>query len=731
MGSLVGTKVGHFRIVDLLGRGGMGEVYVGHDEKLERKVALKAIRAEHRLDAESKARFLREARLLSQLAHPNICQIYEYIEGDEADVLALELIRGTQLSALIEKGLDFRKKLTMAIELAETLVAAHGKGIIHRDLKPDNVMVEETGHVKVLDFGLSRSIETEGAARVAEMSGAEPTFPVDADLTQTAPLPRATAAPERDFPIVHTRVGSIVGTLAYMSPEQAQGAPISTASDIYSLGLVLQELFTAERASARGGSFPEQLERVKRGETESLKGLDPDLLKLIDRMKSLVPATRPTAVEAVGRLRWIEAKPARRRRRFLIAAAFAVLLAFSIGASIQAVQIARQRDRANEERRRANEEADNANKTLAFLTGTFEVANPRKGKGASATVKEVLDHATTKIDETRGQPLLQSSLLMTLSEIYDEMGLYETAEPLARSALQIREGALGPSHPDVAASLNNLANIWRKQGKLGEAESLAQRSLEIREKRLGPNHLTVAQSLNDVAIIRWSQGRLSEAESLLRRSLEIREKSLGPSHPDVAASLNNLATLYADQRKFAAAESFYRKSLETWEKVLGPNHPDVAASLNNLATVYVDQGKLGEAKPLLERSLTIREKSLGPNHPSVAETLNNIADLYRRSGKLAEAEPLLRRSLEIKENALGPNHPDTALALYNLGVVALQRGNRFEAIAYMRRAIPLFVGTFYWNALVEEDPDIGPLRADAEFERIVAAATAAAEGNQE
>ncbi len=713
--NLLGTKVGHFRVLDLLGKGGMGDVYVGYDEKLDRKVALKAISAEHRLDKGSKARFHREARVLSQLHHPNICQIFDYIEGEEADILVLELVEGKKLSSFHELRFDIRKRLSLAIELTEALVAAHGKGIVHRDLKPDNVMLDAAGHVKILDFGLSRSLADDETISFAEISTADvPTTSVEGNTNRAA-----SQKFNEKVSLFQTEYGSILGTLGYMSPEQAQGEPATSASDIYSLGLVIQELFTGESAFVRGGSFSERLERAQKGESQPVKGIDLDLTKLVERMKSLVPAARPTAVETVDRLRWIEAKPARMRRRFLTAAALVLLAVFSIGATIQGALIARERNRANQERDRANQQADQAKKTLAFLTGTFEVANPRKGKGPSATATEIIDDAKQKLDETKEPPLLQASLLMALSEIYDEMGLYGAAEPLAKSALEIRGKALGPNHLDVAASLNGLANIWRKQGKLAEAEPLTKRGLEIREKALGPNHLDVAASLNNLAIIWWRQGKLAEAEPLLKRSLEIREKALGPTHPDVATSLNNLATLYADQGKLAEAELLYKRSLEVWEKALGPNHPDVAASLNNLASLYVDEGKLAEAEPLLKRSLEIREKTLGPNHPDVAMTLNNIADLYRKRGKLAEAEPLLKRSLEIKEKALGPNHPDAALAFYNLGVVALKRGKRPEALAYMRRAIPRFFGTSYWKALVEEDPDIAPLRADPKFQRIV------------
>jgi len=767
--TLLGTKIGHFRIVDEIGKGGMGEVYVGFDEVLERKVALKAIRAEHRLDAESKARFLREARVLSQLAHPNICQIHDFVEGTDADFLVLELISGKSLTEEMKKALDPKKKIKIAEEIAGVLVAAHGKGVVHRDLKPDNVMLTEAGQVKVLDFGLSRSQQEEGTIELAPVPRRAiepaPVVPPANDTEGTIGLPaEATPRPSSGAGSSGsvTTLGTVMGTLGYMSPEQANGDPATSASDIFSLGVMLQELFTGEAAFEKGGTVEQRIEKAKTGQTRAITGLDPDLTALIERMKALVPAIRPTGIEALDRLGWIEAKPARKRRRFLTAAAIVVLSAFAVGATIQAVLISKERNRANQEKDRANSEADRAQKMLKFLTDTFEVANPRKGKGPSATAKEIIDHAAEKLGEVKGQPLLQASLMHTLADIYDEMGQYGEALPLAQSALAIREKELVPNHPDVGRSLSNLAHVYKNQGKLAEAETLYKRSLEINEKALGPNHPDVASSLKNLANVYFDQGKLAQAEPLFKRSLEIREKALGPNHPDMASSLTGLANVYVSQRKLAEAETLYKRSLEIREKALGPNHLDVAMSLNNLANVYANQGRLAEAETLSKRSLDIYEKALGPNHPDVASSLNLLANVYFDQGKLAESEPLYNRSLEIYEKALGPNHPDVAASLsnlaivyldkgryseaesllnrsleirdkalepnhpdvagnlLNLGIVALKRGQRPEALTYMRRAIPLFAGTQYWALVVEQNPDIASLRSDPEFQKIVA-----------
>ena len=217
------------------------------------------------------------------------------------------------------------------------------------------------------------------------------------------------------------------------------------------------------------------------------------------------------------------------------------------------------------------------------------------------------------------------------------MGQYAKAEPLYQRSLKICESKLGPDHPDVAASLNNLAILYKDMGQYAKAEPLYQRSLKIRESKLGPDHPDVAASLNNLANLYWDMGQYAKAEPLYQRSLKIRESKLGPDHPDVAASLNNLANLYKDMGQYAKAEPLYQRSLKIRESKLGPDHPDVAASLNNLANLYKDMGQYAKAEPLYQRSLKICESKLGPDHPDVAMSLNNLALLHAATERWSEA----------------------------------------------------------------------------------------------
>ncbi|MGG6242411.1 tetratricopeptide repeat protein [Nodosilinea sp. AN01ver1] len=264
-----------------------------------------------------------------------------------------------------------------------------------------------------------------------------------------------------------------------------------------------------------------------------------------------------------------------------------------------------------------------------------------------------------------------------------QAGRYAEAIPLAQQALDLREAALGDSHPDVATSLYNLAALYHDQGNYNAAEPLYKRSLSIRETALGQTHPGVAQSLNNLARLYQDQGTYSTAESLFERSLSILETALGESHPDVAASLNNLALLYQDLGNYSAAEPLYERSLSIRETALGESHPDVATSLNNLAELYRAQGNYSAAEPLYERSLSIYETALGENHPLVANSLNNLALLYKTQGNYSAAEPLYKRSLSIYETALGGTHPLIATSLNNLALLYQAQGN-------YRAAEPLF-----------------------------------------
>jgi tetratricopeptide (TPR) repeat protein len=317
------------------------------------------------------------------------------------------------------------------------------------------------------------------------------------------------------------------------------------------------------------------------------------------------------------------------------------------------------------------------------------------------TCARLLPHAVTAMSscgDALGVPL--ANLAGNVAGFIYERAEFDLAESLFKRSLAIREKALGPDHPDVSTSLNNLALLYEAQGKYDLAEPLFKRSLESYEKALDADHPYVASALNNLAFLYEAQGKYDLAEPHYERSLAIWENALGPDHPDVGASLNNLAELYREQGKYDLAEPLYQRSLTISEKALGPGHPLVGSALNNFALLYEAQGKYDLAFSLYQRSFTIREKALGPDHPDVGTSLNNLAGLNVAQGKYDLAEPLFKRSLAIREKALGPDHPDVGGALNNLAILLYRTDRKREALDHARRAHAILL-----RALGAEHPE--------------------------
>jgi serine/threonine-protein kinase len=702
-----GDTLGHIRIEESLAEGGMGAVYTGFDEKLERRVALKAIRRDRQNDR-ARSRFLVEARLLSQLDHPNICRIHGYLEDPRGDFLILELIHGRTLRQALsgsgeidQAGIDHAARLAVAEAVARALEAAHAKGIIHRDLKLDNVMVTEDGTAKVLDFGLARSETADGGGE---------SLPLDEDLPPD--LPVAEASWWMPSQAVHTHLGALVGTPANMSPEQARGERATAASDAYALGLLLQELFSGRPPYPAGLSGPLLLVKAADGDTLPVEGVrDPDLAALIRRLKALAPEARPTAAEAAERLAWIRAKPGRRRRRFLAAAVGA---AFVLGGAVYVRDLRSERQLALAARNEARQEAERADAAAHFLEELFRASDPRQAHGKVPDARELLQRGTERLGrELKDQPLLRAQLLDTLGGIYTELGLYDEARPLLKEALALRQRLLGRDHlqvaetlarlgnvarlsgqadpvpllrrallireahpgagsPDVADLLNVLGTALAAQGRSAEAESLLRRCLALREERWGARDVRVAQVLHNLSGLAWQSGRLDEAQQLLRRALAIREAALPADDQDLAGSREALALVLLWQRDTDEAVRLLKQVAAAREKVYGPNHPELARTLLNLGIAWEGIDDL-QARRCLERALAIYERTLEPDHPVLLKTLSVVAEHDRENGRAAEARVLDQRVLDVTAGRLAadpgnlPLHAARVRALLGLG----------------------------------------------------------------
>jgi serine/threonine-protein kinase len=691
----VGKKVGNIRLIALLGEGGMGSVYAGFDDKLGRRVAVKVIRAD-RLRTGSRERLLREARILSQLDHPHICRVYDHLENEGCDYLVLEFIRGENLGEAIRKGIEPRLKLRIAEQVAEALAAAHARGIIHRDLGPSNIMLSDGRDVKVLDFGLARPA---GAQEISTESG----------RAEGAEGGKGISASSG----VITEFDTVMGTVTNMSPEQAINEDLTVASDLYSFGLLLQELFTDRPAYDLKLSYPALLKKAVYGETVPVTGLDPDLTRLINRLKSFAPEVRPTAAESARRLRWIRRKPTRRLRWLVTTLASVTLF---LGGLKYTFDLQRERNLAVA----ARIEAEQVSK---FLVEVFEVSDPGVAQGRDLTARQILEMGALKLEtELPDQPLTRARLMTTIGEIYYRLNLFEDARNLAELGLEIHREHLPGGHPDLAASLallgvveyslhhyeaardhylealaiydqpkvrdlagrarvlGRLGHLNSQQGDLAQAETSLRQSLEIRENIFGTEASEIADSLDELARHLKVTGDLHQADALLKRSLKIRENALRPMHPDLFTTLNALAETYIVRERFSQASPYARRALDIGEEVFGIQGPDVAGSLYLVAVIGADAGQFVEAEAHFHRAVEIMENALGPAAFNVGALLDEYGRFQRDIGEQKKAEALLQRSGRIIENILGPDNILAASSPESLAILRMDQGRTAEAI---------------------------------------------------
>jgi serine/threonine protein kinase len=727
----VGTETssaGRFQVLRPHAKGGLGEVFVARDDELEREVALKEIQDSHADNPGSRARFLLEARVTGRLEHPGVIPVYglgHYADG--RPFYAMRFVKGDSLGEAIarfhqagqgkqlvgERGVEFRRLLGRFVDVCQAVAYAHSKGVLHRDLKPGNVLLGPYGETLVIDWGL---------AKLYQGTDGEHASP---PATRPSRLTRSEA--EGVSPTV---AGQVIGTPAYMPPEQAAGEvdKLGPASDVYGLGATLYALLTG-RAPVEDQDPLAVLRRVQKGDFPQPRAVCPAVpaaleavclkamaLCLEDRYRSPNALAEELecwlADEPVGA--YAEPLTARLRRQLrrhpaALAAAAALLVTGLVGlglglAAVKAEQrhTAEQRDlaqenaaeaeanaaAAREQEGKAREAAARAEAVNTFLTDDLLAqASPEKNpQDKQVTVEQLLDKAATKVAKGfPGQPLVEGAVRLTLARTYEQLGRYAKGEPHARQALELYCRVLGPEHPDTLAALDNLAVLLQDQGKLAEAEPLFRQNLETLRRVLGPEHPDTLGARGNLASLLHQRGKLTEAEPLFRQDLEASRRVLGLDHRSTLTALNNLALLLHQRGKLTEAEPLFRQSVEASSRVLGPEHPDTLGAVNNLALLLQGQGKLTEAEPLFRQNLEAKRRVLGPEHPDTLTAEDNLAMLLQDQGKLTEAEPLSRQSVAAFSRVLGPEHPDTLTAVNNLALLFKGQGKLTEAEPLFRQ----------------------------------------------
>lgn len=731
--STAGKLIGPYRIEREIGRGGMGAVYLAEraDGLFTQRVALKLVL--HAVEAAGMMpRFLRERQILARLQHPNIAHLLDGGVSDEGQqYFVMEYVDGSPITTHCDsRRLSIDQRLRLFLAVCSAVQFAHRNLIVHRDIKPTNILVTESGEVRLVDFGIAKLLD-----EAAEGDGAS----------------------------TLTRAGIRMMTPDYAAPEQVRGEPVTTATDVYALGLVLYVLLTGRhphssdhrtpqqiqraileeeptlpsrtasgkhdtgRAAADRASSPEGLRRTLRGDLDAiiLKALRKEPEQRYPSVESMAQdVERHLEGRAVGARRGTIIYRARKfalRHKAGVAAALVVLLSLSAGLAGVLWQA-----------RAKLREAKKAEAVKMFLVDALTQASPEQSKGEDLTVREMLDRATPRISkELAGEPEIEAELLGVVGETYYDLGLFDRAEPLVRQALEKKRAIYGEESAEAAGQLERLGVLLWDQGRYDEAEAVLSESLAAHRRLLGEKHARIADALSALAAAKNDLAKHDEAELLHREALEIDRTHHGDESEPVATDLQNLGRTVFKVGRYEDAEKLLREAVRIWEalegpdslsggyaksglamclanighedeaevlyrevisnqrKVLGDAHPDLAHLWSALSGLLAAQGRIDEAIEAGQEAIDINRATRGPDNPTLADSLNMLGVVCYREGRYEEAARYISEALGIWEKTLGPEHPDYAAGVTNLGGILRDKGDYAVAEKLIREGLEI------------------------------------------
>ncbi|MEM9406354.1 MAG: serine/threonine-protein kinase [Acidobacteriota bacterium] len=655
----LGEELGRYRLLEVLGRGGAGAVYRALDTELERFVAVKVLHPETPLGGDARSRFRREARLLSQLDHPSLCKVHDVLELGDEDALVLELIEGRVLSSE-DRNRPEAERLRIATAVAEALAVVHRRGILHRDLKPQNVMVRPDGSIKVLDFGLVGVIESDVETRTLDPEA----DPAELDRPQG-----------RDSGL--TRRGGVLGTPAFMSPEQARGERVTTASDMYSFGLLLQSLLSETPPYGAGLSTSEILERSKRGDHREPAGLRSDLLRLTQRLLSARPEDRPTSDEAADVLRGAQGRNLRWGRRAAVTAVATVLLVLG-GMRI---------DRLRTERERARQAEVRSEATVDFLVDMFGAMGGNAKPLDQVTVQEMFEEALEELPKNLPEDAeTRSELIIAIGSALVEMGRVADLAPLLEPIQDV--------DPEDLSEINNtLRLLYLRSEEAGfRNDRQTQRRLLERRRDLAPlgeravAHLALADHLK-------AQDLLEDAEEEVRAALQTLEEQRRAGQLDsetfVVRAHNVLGQILLLAHRVDEAKEVYEAGRERSIEHFGERHIYTGFLLSGLSEIAEREGERERALELMQEVYEIYQGSYGRDHPNTALAASNVSGRLGRLGRHEEALKVAEEALAIRRAAYGDRHVRVAFSLESTGWAKVRLGQVEEGRSQLEEALDM------------------------------------------
>lgn len=698
-----GESIGPYRVIRALGQGGMGEVLLAErdDRQYRQQVAIKLVKT-GALSRNVQGRLKAERQILATLDHPSIARLLDGgTTGDGTPYIVMEYIDGQSIDVYCDSlKLDIQARLKLFRSVCSAVHCAHQNLIVHRDLKPSNILVTRDGTPKLLDFGIAKVLD-------------------DRQMMHTMAV---------------TQLDVRVMTPEHASPEQIRGEPVTTASDIYALGVLLYELLAGHKpyeikssrlsdiedaiceqeplalnASLpyRGDTIDEVTLSICEARSASVgrlrRELSGDLANIVMTALRKEPERRYSSAEQFSAdiERYLTGMPVsaskdswqyrankfvRRHSLAVAASAMAIigLATFAIVTTVQAKRIVREQARTEQ--------------VSSFLIDMFQQADPTHSRGREITVREMLDVGSRRIaTQLAEQPDTRAHLQATVGKVYSDLGLYDEAERLLRESTEARTQLYGPDNSETAASMQYLGDTLLNKKDVTQAAPLLESALATNRKAFGDRSLELAASLRSIGKLRREQQQLPAAEQALRESLEILTASQSNDiakrlviDTETVSTLNALAILMRQKGDDAAAEQMYRRALSVSEKSLGHDHPAIAFLTHNLALVVEQQGRMAEAEPLYKESLDLCRKVFGPEHPETLTALSNYGSFLRRGGNLDAAESTYRSVLDLRRKVLGPRHSRVGYDQVDLGLLLYDKGQYREAEAEFRSALDIY-----------------------------------------